>query len=67
MDDQILLFLVLCFCLGFVSGFGVRAMISQYRRRQASAARKLREAHLARLLMQGALLTEKTPNKRFTG
>ena len=51
MDDQILLFLVLCFCLGFASGFGVRAMISRHRRSQVRKARRLREARPVRVTM----------------
>ena len=39
--DQTFLF-VLCVCVGFISGYGVRAMISEYRRREV---RKAREMH----------------------
>jgi hypothetical protein len=39
--DQTFL-LLLCFCVGFISGFGVRAMISQYRRREARKAYEAR-------------------------
>jgi len=55
MDDQILLFLVLCFSCGFVSGFGVRAMISRHRRSQVRKARRLREARPVRVTMHESL------------
>jgi hypothetical protein len=41
MDQTFLL--LLCVCVGFILGYGVRAMISEYRRREA---RKAREARL---------------------
>jgi hypothetical protein len=44
MEQTFLLFL--CCCIGFVSGYGVRAMISMRRRREA---RKISEAR-ARLM-----------------
>jgi len=37
--DQTFLF-VLCICVGFISGYGVRAMISEYRRREVRKARE---------------------------
>jgi hypothetical protein len=40
MDQELLLFF--CCCVAFMSGYGVRAMISLRRRRQV---RKIREAH----------------------
>jgi hypothetical protein len=40
MDQTFLL--ALCVCVGFISGYGVRAMISERRRRQALEAREVR-------------------------
>jgi hypothetical protein len=55
MDQTFLL--PFCFCVGFISGYGVRAVISQYRRRkegkareERKAARKAREARLQQSL-----------------
>ena len=48
MEQTFLLFL--CCCIGFVSGYGVRAMISMRRRREA---RKISEAR-ARLMRASA-------------
>ena len=41
--DQTLL-LLLCVCVGFISGYGVRAMISEHRRREEHKAREARKA-----------------------
>jgi len=38
MDQTVLL--LLCVCVGFISGYSVRALISEYRRRQALEARE---------------------------
>jgi hypothetical protein len=41
--------LLLCVCVGFIAGYGVRALISEYRRREARKEREAREARLQRL------------------
>ena len=38
MDQTFLL--ALCVCIGFISGYGVRAMISEHRRREVRKARE---------------------------
>jgi hypothetical protein len=38
MDQTFLL--ALCVCVGFISGYGVRAMISEYRRQEVRKARE---------------------------
>jgi hypothetical protein len=38
MDQTFLL--ALCVCIGFISGYGVRAMISEHRRREVLKARE---------------------------
>ena len=42
MDQTFLLLLCVCVGVGFISGYGVRALISEYRRRQALEAREVR-------------------------